>query len=523
MVRFSRFVLIVVLACAMTFAGRAPAAPPARLTFHARLLRDYETQHAKFAAQMETLAREVEGLGAATDAETLRTLALQPEERTLQLMVLPDRPLPQVAADLPPAERNWRQRQRALEADYALALYKLGNQAKSASQISLAWRFIREAAYRNPDLASARAALGFVLYDNHWMTPFRKQMLTRGNVWSDQWGWVPAVDLPRYQQGLRRAPNGGWEQADKVNAMRANWADSWEVDSEHFHVRSNHSLERAVEISVELERFYDYFVREFSAVFMTPQQMTSLLKGGADVVSSKRHHVHYYRTQKEYQERLIKKQPEAAFSNGLYRPDDRIAHFFDRPGENDVVAETMYHEVTHQILSESARKTVGLDNWVGGDFWLVEGLACYLESFRPQGRTGEVGDPRHPRIAWARKFLVEDGFHVPLERFTGLTQLEYQCADMLNGPERIRRLQQHYSQAAGVTHFFMHYRDREYREALIEYLAQIYSADQQKRRNNATLAELTGVPFAELDRQYQEYMRGLGESSAELQSAADQR
>ena len=65
------------------------------------------------------------------------------------------------------------------------------------------------------------------------------------------------------------------------------------------------------------------------------------------------------------------------------------------------------------------------------------------------------------------------------------------------------------AQAAGVTHFFMHYAGGQYREALIRYLSQIYSADQRIRQNNNTLAELTGVSFKELDRQYIEYLRGL--------------
>ena len=59
----------------------------------------------------------------------------------------------------------------------------------------------------------------------------------------------------------------------------------------------------------------------------------------------------------------------------------------------------------------------------------------------------------------------------------------------------------------------MHSGDGRYRDALIKYLSEIYSANQQVRKNNDTLAELTGISFQELDRQYIEYMRGL-ETSA---------
>ncbi|OAI56267.1 hypothetical protein AYO47_02220 [Planctomyces sp. SCGC AG-212-M04] len=486
------------------------AAPqPRNASVYEKLARDYQTRHTEFANQVGLIADELDSLDQRDAALRLREKAAQPEERSLQVLELPATLVPEPAASLPPDERNRQLRLRALESKYADDLYRFGQRARQNDQLSLAWRFILEAVYRNPDHDQARLVLGYVKYQSTWTTPFRKQMLERGNVWNDQWGWVRKEDLPKYEAGQRRAPDGQWLPADRVASMRADWSNAWEIDSEHFHIRSNHSLERAVEISVHLERFHDYFVREFALVFMTRQQAGNLFAGGRNTVNSKRHIVHYYRTRDEFKARLVKKQPEAAFSDGIYMPDDKIAHFFDRPGEADKVDETMYHEVTHQILTESALKPIGVDNWVDGDFWLVEGLACYLESFQPQGRGGTVGDPKHIRIQWARRFLVDDGVFVPLERFTAMTQSEFQCADMGNGPDRVKRLQQHYAQAAGVTHFFMHFEDGRYRDALVKYLSQIYSADQRIRLNNETLAELTGVPFPELDRQYQVYLRGL--------------
>jgi hypothetical protein len=513
--------LVVVIAALVSIArpaGSIAAPQPRNTSVYEKLLRDYQTRHAEFAQQVGLIAEELDALDQRDQAVRLREKAAQPDERFLQVLELPSTLVPEPAASLPPDARNRLLRLRALESKYADDLSRFGQRASQSDQLSLAWRFTLEAVYRNPDQEQARKVLGYAKYQNTWTTPFRKQMLERGNVWSDQWGWVRKEDLPKYEAGQRRAPDGQWLAADRVAAIRADWSNAWEIDSEHFHIRSNHSLERAVEISVHLERFHDYFVREFALVFMTRQQAGNLFAGGRNTVNSKRHIVHYYRTRDEFKDRLIKYQPEAAFSDGIYMPDSRmpvgrIAHFFDRPGEEDKVDETMYHEVTHQILSESAAKTVGLDNWVDGDFWLVEGLACYLESFQPQGRGGTVGDPKHVRIQWARRFLVDDGVFVPLERFTAMTQSEFQCADMGNGPERVKRLQQHYAQAAGVTHFFMHSSDGQYRDALVKYLAQIYSADQRIRRNNQTLAELTGVPFPELDRQYKDYLRGLEEET----------
>lgn len=499
---------------AVTLPPASTAAPqPRNASVYEKLLKNYQTRQTKFEIEVGKIADELDALNQPAEALKLRERAAQPDERSLQMMELPTTLMPPPPAALGAADRNRFLRLRALESDYADELFRLRQQAWQSDQISLAWRFVLEALFRNPDHEQARMVLGYVKHEGTWTTPFRKQMLERGNVWHDQFGWVLKQDLPKYLEGLRRAPDGQWLPADRVAALRADWQNGWEIDSEHFHIKSNHSLERAVEISASLERFHDFFIREFAPVFMTRQQMQNLFAGGRNTVNSRRHIVHYYRTRDEFKQRLIKKQPEAAFSDGIYMPDDRIAHFFDRPGDEDKVAETMYHEVTHQILSESATKTIGVDNWANGDFWLVEGLPCYLESFQPQGRGGSVGDPKHIRISWARRFLVDEGVYVPLERFTAMTQADFQCADMPNGAERVKKLQQHYAQAAGVTHFFMHAADGRYRDALIKYLAQIYSADQRIRQNNATLAELTGVSFQELDRQYAEYLRGLDEET----------
>jgi hypothetical protein len=70
-------------------------------------------------------------------------------------------------------------------------------------------------------------------------------------------------------------------------------------------------------------------------------------------------------------------------------------------------------------------------------------------------------------------------------------------------------LRKNYSQGAAVTHFFMHYDEGRYREALIEYLSQIYSPDKSVREHPDSLEVLTGVADEDLDRQYADYIRKL--------------
>jgi hypothetical protein len=55
----------------------------------------------------------------------------------------------------------------------------------------------------------------------------------------------------------------------------------------------------------------------------------------------------------------------------------------------------------------------------------------------------------------------------------------------------------------------MQYDAGHYRDALIEHLSEIYRAGARGRLAVRSLAELTGVSYDELDRQYEAYMQAL--------------
>ena len=59
-----------------------------------------------------------------------------------------------------------------------------------------------------------------------------------------------------------------------------------------------------------------------------------------------------------------------------------------------------------------------------------------------------------------------------------------------------------YSQAAGLTHFLVHYDRGRYRDALVAYLVAVYTG----RDAPDTLAKLTGTSYSDLDKQYHEFL-----------------
>ena len=93
----------------------------------------------------------------------------------------------------------------------------------------------------------------------------------------------------------------------------------------------------------------------------------------------------------------------------------------------------------------------------------------------------------------ARYRLLNDHFYVPLAELVG-----YGMEKLQKDPQ-IATL---YSQSAGLTHFLIHYDHGRYRDALVAYLSAVYSGQDTEQ----TLPKLTGANFADLDKQYKEFM-----------------
>ncbi len=185
--------------------------------------------------------------------------------------------------------------------------------------------------------------------------------------------------------------------------------------------------------------------------------------------------------------------PNIAISIGVYMDNMRTAYFYADPKADN---RTLYHEATHQLFHESrpvSPKVGRLSN-----FWIIEGIAMYMESLKVRDGFYELGGFDDQRMLAARYRLLHDHFYVPLADLVGYNM------ERIQKDPRIATL---YSQSAGLTHFLIHYDHARYRDALVAYLSAVYSA----RDTEQTLPKLTGESFAELDKQYKEFMtRGDG-------------
>ena len=463
----------------------------------------------QFQSDLEKLAKECDAKQLIDASEEIRELSAQASRDGQFGGELPRARAAQIPASLPPDERYWRTQLRHLRTQYARELYMLSRNVLRAGSASYAFNLIREVAWFDSDHEQARTILGYVRLRDEWMTPFEKKQLTSTQryKWNEKFGWLPDSYVARYERGERRFKTR-WVSAEEEAVLRQDFRNAWQVRTENFLVKTNHSLERGVDVASRLENYRRFFRETFAAYFNTPSELQKVFAGsGRPLRPSKPHNVDYFRTRIEYNQRLKKVIPQIEITNGLYYTPDRTAYFFADP-ENEGSFDTLYHEATHQFLYENS--TISRDIAVNANFWIIEGLACYMESYRPDGEEFVLGDPNHIRIEAARYRLLEDRYYIPLKTFTAMGLKQFQ-ADLAN-------IQKNYSQASGLAHFFMHYGDGQYRDALMLHLRQLYLPPRRGLRVQ-TLADLTGQSFDDLDRQYITYMKEM-EETARLRAAS---
>lgn len=459
------------------------------------LQQQFQKQHATYVTQLMSVRQRCKELGLTALVEEIDQLQTLPKPAELH-----SEPLPEHAQLTPPAALTgdaravWN-RLRELRLAHAGDVYRFAVRVLKAGFSSYAYNLVREALRHDPDHERARRITGFVRYEQRWVSPLAAEKLRNGHVWDDRFGWVPKNDLPRYEAG-EEPVDGRWMSAARAAEVRRDFKKAWKVQTDHYEIRTNHSLAKAVELARELEEYYELFHEVFAGFFSTPEQMQKLFEGAKtrNAVSLKR--VNYYRTRDEYVDRLKDDFPQIAQTNGLYYTTDRTVHFFhDDAAENHA---TLYHESTHQLFYEAHGNERPIAN--EAHFWIVEGIACYMESYRRANGGHSIGDPAYIRFENARQTLLVDRYYIPLQELAGMGAKEFQYHPQVG---------KNYSQSSGLAAFLMHYGDGQYRDALVTHLSMLYSGDPRKRARALSLDDLTGVRYEELDRQYAEFLRGF--------------
>ena len=376
----------------------------------------------------------------------------------------------------------------SLRRNQSAALCSLAERAAAERQASLACQLMTEAAREDFSCRRAWRFLGFSLVGDHWQTPFEIEQARSGRTWQADFGWLPKTYIARYEAG-ERFYRGRWMPAAEEARLRQLAHDDWRIETDHFVVTTNCSLADGVALAGQLERLRTVWLQVFTGYLIDEDDLSKRLTAGEPLLAdaAAKHNVVQFRTRQQYNDQLRSLQPQIEMTLGIYLASRRTAYFFAGAEQE---AGTIDHEATHQLFHES--RPVAKDVGQHDNFWIVEAVACHMQSLVGHDGYYTLGGADAGRMPVARKRRLQDGVYLPLAQLVGLGM-----RDLQNHPD-IARL---YTQSAGLAAFLL----ERYPEATAAYLRAVYSG----RADSDTLRRLTGTDYPDLDRQYGDFLAAL--------------
>lgn len=280
--------------------------------------------------------------------------------------------------------------------------------------------------------------------------------------------WRAIREEPNNPQARRLIglPNGNTTRATVRPGREAPAVLGWPprsflvAQSKHFRIYSTASKRSTTELVEDLERFFEVWSQIFFQQWTTDQQLCDNIStqkpiGLPNVLCD----VVLFGDRESYIRMFGAENPAARQSTGYYSPDKKLTLLFD--GE-DADSETRYHEVTHQLLQEATPTVVNAPGKQSG-FWIVEGIASYVESIWFHDSFATVGGWQAPRLQYSRARILPTKNAPTLESIMGLGTEEFQSNAELAAL---------YSTIAAYTHMLMS--EDETRKHLLKYLKSVY-------------------------------------------------
>lgn len=409
------------------------------------------------AARLAQLAAKCDELRLAEQAQQTRARLVPRDPARQYLFLPPDADPLQPAADAPTIVQQWYQRFRQLRREHAAALFQLARQQLDTGHATRAYQLLHEVLDEDPDHAAARQILGYRQVSGRWRKPEGTVRARRLNV---------------------AQPSLGFSAGQ-----------CWLVESEHFTITTNHSQEAGERLAARLELLYDVWQQVFFPCWSTAAALAhrfadkpAAARGGG------RHKVVLFRDRQQYLEQLRRLEPKIELSVAFYSEQTKTAYVY---GAADTAEANVLHEVTHQLFAEAGRALP--PGPAEAHYWIVEGVALYMESLQPWAGCATVGGLDANWLQYARYRALSEQFYVPLAKLVTLGRQAFQ---------QHPKLKELYAQAAGLTAFLMDSPQGRYREALLSYLQAVY----QGRPRPDALATLVGGDLARLDAEYHAFL-----------------
>jgi len=435
-----------------------------------------------FAEKLESLAKKCDEIGLKSQAAITRGWMI-PRFPNRQYFFLPearDSLAPKMgAADL---EQKWFAKFQEHRVAHAESLFELAKNESKESRAAWAYQLLHEVLRENPDHAEARQILGYQ------------------KVASAGWILAGKSTLPT---PVRKAHlKYGWG-AGKY----------WRHETPHYSIATSTSVKQAIELGQKMEELHALWRQAFFSFWTNQPALEHRFGGGKEplVKEPKKLDVVLFKDREEYVAILKPGEPKIELTTGIYLDKEQTVFLY----AGDVTrTATWYHEATHQLFQEIDRFPP--EPGSKGNFWMVEGMALYMESLTRHQVSGAAGSPsggsywtlggwESDRLQFARYRGLSGDFLMPLEKLSAMGRKDLQAS------EDIRKI---YSQAAGLSHFLMDAQDGLYREPAISIFRALYDG----RDTTGAFAKVLGASNAELDRDYLAYLEVNDKDLAQLPS-----
>lgn len=394
--------------------------------------------------------------------------------------------------------KKWNADWWKIKKDYAGKLRSMLGRAVRQKRGVLAMQMAVAALHADPNNEDLRNILGLKKFKNQWRTGWEIKKLKQGFVEHDRFGWILAKYVSRYKNGERYYKKK-WISAEEEGRVRSNINLGWRIESEHYTIITNHSLEEGVRLSRDLEDFYRTWKQVFVRFYASEDEFGAMFQGRP---SSREPHLKivYYKDQQSYIDCNIKDIPEIARTGGYFDLDKQCCFFFK--SDDPDIHRTVYHEAAHQLFTctcPAPGRSEG--DW---NFWITEAVAVYMESFHRENGYCVLGGYDQNRLKMARYRLFVTKFYVPFEILVQMNIAQFQAFPHLGiGLPLDWDLSMLYSQVGGMGHFFMHASGGKYREVFVDYLYGYYSG----MNTPQTLFELIHKTPDQLNQEYVVFLK----------------
>jgi hypothetical protein len=375
-----------------------------------------------------------------------------------------------------------------LREEYSKDLAAYAKAACKQGRGTLATQLAAAALHTDPDNIKLRAAFGFVKYKDEWRTPWEAKKRKDGFIDHPQFGWLPEKYVKQYESG-QRYYKGQWISAEKDAELHSVIKNGWVIESEFYLLATNHSLEGGVQLRQKLEHLYRAWRMLFYRYYATDEQLANYFSGNiTPQIPKYRHKIVVYRNRDEF----LKERNVDETTGGHYAGSEHCC-FFSFQGGNTPYG-TMFHEMTHQLFAEIDGNKVGYG--YPYNYWIVEGVADFMSTFRMEEHFYTVGNNNMHRIPVAKRIWKDEAKTLPL-------------ADLLefNGSRKwttkpYENIGSLYAQSASRFQYLMFADGGQYRDAMLVYLWMVYN----RKDTRDTFQQLFKMTPNEFENKFRQFL-----------------